>query len=87
VLDALADEGFPRLQIPEDIDRKFDDQFQKLRQSQPKYSLGVQNGMVFFQCDKSQQDYWDPNNYGRLNQSPAAWEGKYLFRTNGGDAK
>ena len=53
MLDALADEGFPRLQIPEDIDRKFDDQFQKLRESQPKYSLGVQNGMVFFQCDKS----------------------------------
>jgi hypothetical protein len=40
----------------------------------------VQNGLPFFQCDKSQQDYWDPNNYGRLMQTPQ-WEGKYLFRT------
>ena len=83
ILDALSDQGFPQIRISEDLDRKFDEQLAKLAKSQTKYSLGVQNGLPFFQCDKSQQDYWDPNDYGRLAQPAPEWEGKYLFRTVG----
>ena len=43
--------------------------------------MHVENGSPYIQCDNSQHNYWDPNQY-TSNPPPPSWEGKHLFRTS-----
>ena len=67
----MVDEGFPKFQIPVELDQKFDEQIQHLL-NRSKYSLNVDRGtgLPFLQCTKSEeQDYWNPNNYRLTSKS------------------
>ena len=83
-LDSMVDEGFPRFKVPEEIDRKFDEEVNNLL-TRSKYSFRVDkgSGLPFLECKKSEDsDYWDPNNYrlASTNEKEVKYKRNKFFR-------